>query len=107
MVQKMFIVVRERVRDFSNAAAMSLSFNARAMLLKRVRLTTTVTPTITYPYSVYPPVPGTNGVFWVMVDEATGATDFRFHAVGTDIAGVAVRFHRCADLRPQQPLRGA
>ena len=92
LVQKMFIVVRERVRDFSNAAAMSLSHDGRAMPLKKVRLTTTVTPTITYPYSGAPPVPNANGVFWVMVDEASGATDFRFHAVGTDVAGDEVDF---------------
>ena len=114
MVQKMFIVVRERVRDFSNAAAMSLSFNGRAMLLKRVRLTTTVTPTITYPYSGEPPVPGTNGVFWVMVDEATGPADFRFHAVGTDVAGDDIDFtaalifvpnSRCGELADLKAVR--
>jgi hypothetical protein len=86
-VQKQFIVVRERVRDFSDPMAMSLSDDGRAMPLKRVRLTTTATPTITFPYAGQPPVPGANGVFWVMVDEATGPADFRFHAVGTDIAG--------------------
>ena len=86
MVQKMFIVVRERVRDFSDAPLMALTDDGRAMPLKRVRLTTTVTPTITYPYSGRHHV-GTNGVFWIMVDEATGPADFRFHAVGTDIAG--------------------
>jgi hypothetical protein len=39
MVQKMYIVVRERVRDFGNAAVMSLSHDGRAMPLKQVRLT--------------------------------------------------------------------
>ena len=51
MVQKMFIVVRERVRDFSDPYRDVASHDGRAMLLKRVRLTTTVTPTITFPYS--------------------------------------------------------
>src|SRR5262249_47725816 len=46
MVQKMYIVVRERVRDFSDAPLMALTDDGRAMPLKRVRLTTTVTPTI-------------------------------------------------------------
>ena len=92
MVQKMFIVVRERVRDFSDAPLMALTDDGRAMPLKRVRLTTTVTPTITYPYAP-PPAIGKNGVFWIMVEEATGDADFRFHGIGTDIAGDEIDFN--------------
>lgn len=92
MVQKMFIVVRERVRDYTDVAAISLSNEGRAMPLKRVRLSTTVTPTISYPYSEKTLVPGASGVFWVMVDQAGAPTDFLFHAVGTDVMGDEIDF---------------
>ena len=92
MVQKMYIVVRERVRDFSDAPLMALTDDGRAMPLKRVRLTTTVTPTITFPFAP-PPAIGPNGVFWIMVEEATGDADFRFHGIGTDIAGDDIDFN--------------
>jgi hypothetical protein len=116
MVQKMFIVVRERVRDFSDAPLLALTDDGRAMPLKRVRLTTTVTPTITYPYAAPPAITGTNGVFWIMVEEATGDADFRFHGIGTDIAGGEIDFtaalvfvpnSRCSELTDLNATRSA
>lgn len=117
MVQKMYIVVREPVCDFSDANAASLSNNGRGMPLKKVRLTTTVTPTISYPYSGVPPVPGANGVFWVMVDDANSdPIDFLFNAVGTDVAGNETDFttplifvpnSRCDDAGDLEDVRKA
>ena len=74
--QRMFIVVREPVKTFSE--------DDRAMPYKKVRLTTLVTPDIAYPEVI----PGTERSFWVEVKtSATTEARFMFHGVGTDIAG--------------------
>ena len=79
--QRMFIVVREPVREFDE--------DDRAMPFKTVRLTTLVTPDIALPEVI----PGTNRSFWVEVK--TGASTeslFMFHGVGTDVSGYEVDF---------------
>lgn len=78
-MQRMFIVVREPEKFFTN----------RGSPFRRVRLTTMVTPDIADPARIS----GTTRSFWVEV--MTGATTrdkFRFHAIGTDAAGNAVDF---------------
>jgi type VI protein secretion system component Hcp len=74
--QRMFIVVREPVKEFAE--------DDRAMPYKKVRLTTLVTPDIAFPEVI----PGTERSFWVEVKtSATTETRFMFHGIGTDIAG--------------------
>ena len=74
--QRMFIVVREPVKEFSD--------DDRGMPYKKVRLTTLVTPDIAFPEVI----PGTERSFWVEVKtSATTEARFMFHGVGTDIAG--------------------
>ncbi|GAB4429674.1 MAG: hypothetical protein Kow0031_10260 [Anaerolineae bacterium] len=81
LMQRMFIVVRQPEKQF----------NDRGNPFRRVRLTTLVTPDIADPDSAL--IPGTKRSFWVKV--MTGAplpALFRFHAIGTDVAGNAVDF---------------
>jgi hypothetical protein len=81
LIQHMFIVVRDPVRTFAD--------DVRGMPLKRIELTTRVTPDIAQPNII----PQTNRSFWVEV--MTGATTrdrFRFHGVGKDAGGLPVDF---------------
>ncbi|QNI37036.1 hypothetical protein [Edaphobacter albus] len=76
LFQHMFIVVREPLKTFA--------FSDRGMPYKQVRLTTLVTPDIADPSLIA----GTQRSFWVEV--TTGASSrarFKFHAIGTDVAG--------------------
>lgn len=78
LFQRMFIVVREPEKTFSASD--------RGMPFKKVRLTTVVTPNIAEPVAL----PGTQRSFWVEVNP--GPNRFKFHAVGTDVAGDQVDF---------------
>ena len=73
LIQHMFIVVREPEKQF----------NDRSNPLKRVRLTTLVTPEIAEPE----PLKGTDRSFWIKVKTGGTKTYFDFHAVATDISG--------------------
>ncbi len=78
-MQRMFIVVREPEKTFAAGD--------RGNPLKRVRLTTLVTPDIADPAVLA----GTDRSFWVEVMTSDTTRDlFRFHAVGTDGGGNAV-----------------
>ncbi|PSN17345.1 hypothetical protein C7271_18215, partial [filamentous cyanobacterium CCP5] len=83
--QYMYVVVREPLKDYPQEG---LPHDGRGMPLKQIRLTTLVTPKIDFPYLAPSLVPGSDRSFWVQV----GGQDFRFHAVGTDIAGNQVDF---------------
>jgi hypothetical protein len=83
LFQRMFIVVREPEKRFAATD--------RGMLFKRARLTTLVTPDIADPDPFK--IPGTNRTFWVEVmTSASTRARFKFHAVGTDVAGNDVDF---------------
>ena len=74
LIQHMFIVVREPEKQF----------NDRSNPLKRVRLTTLVTPEIAEPE----PLKGTDRSFWIKVKkDSSSETYFDFHAIATDISG--------------------
>jgi hypothetical protein len=76
LFQRMFIVVREPVKQFAATD--------RGMPYKNVRLTTLVTPDIAVPTNIA----GTQRSFWVEVmTSATARARFKFHAVGTDAGG--------------------
>jgi hypothetical protein len=95
--QYMYLVVREPEKDYRREG---LEHDGRGMPLKRVRLTTLVTPHIDYPYpspknpnnlptgSEYNPAAVTDRSFWVMV----GKRDFLFHGVAEDVAGNVIDF---------------
>jgi hypothetical protein len=95
--QYMYLVVREPEKDYRREG---LENEGRGMPLKRVRLTTLVTPHIEYPYPSpknpsnlptgpeYNPAAVTDRSFWVMV----GKKDFLFHGVAEDVAGNVVDF---------------
>jgi hypothetical protein len=90
----MEIVVREPEKNYGNEG---LQYDGRGMPLKKIRLTTLVTPKIDYPYPYkenpnnipniigmrYNPASITDRSFWVMV----GGKDFLFHAIAEDVAG--------------------
>jgi hypothetical protein len=80
-IQRMFIVVREPVKIFDD--------DDRANPLKKVRLTTLITPDIADPDLIA----DTHRSFWVEVMTSAADRDFfKFHAVGTDISGSDIDF---------------
>jgi hypothetical protein len=85
--QFMYIVVREPERDYRQDG---LAHGGLEMPLQKIRLTTTVTPKISYPYSGAPRI--TDRSFWIMLGRAGSERDFRFHAIGTDVAGNLIDF---------------
>ena len=80
LVQHLFIVVRESVRTFDDTA--------RQMPLKRVELTTLVTPELAAPTIIT----GTNRSFWVEVNASGQRQRFSFHARAVDAGGLNVDF---------------
>jgi hypothetical protein len=83
LFQRMFIVVREPVKFFAPTN--------RGMMLKRVELTTTVTPDIAPP--IYEPFGSRS--FWVEVMRSPAPSDhvrFKFHAKGLDAGGNEIDF---------------
>jgi hypothetical protein len=96
--QYMYVVVREPEKDYGRE---ELKQDGRGMPLKKIRLTTPVTPKIDYPYRDetknptnnpalpnYNPASVTLRSFWVMVAKK----HFLFHGIGEDIAGNRVDF---------------
>ncbi|MEX3940624.1 hypothetical protein AB4Y44_13940 [Paraburkholderia sp. BR10937] len=82
LIQHLFIVVREPVRTFD--------YTARQMPLKRVELTTLVTPDLADPAPTI--IPGTSRSFWVEVSAGGGRERFSFHARATDAGGLDIDF---------------
>ncbi len=93
LVQRMFIVVRQPLRDYTDSETRSqLENNGRGLPFKSIRLTTLVTPDIADP-SGGPKIPKTTYSFWVRLGTGAKDTDdFKFHAVAEDIAGNPVDF---------------
>ena len=105
MIQRMFIVVREPEKDYTQIA---LQHSGRGMPLKRVRFTTRVTPDIAYPYDPDVQVPGSDGSFWVRVGAAAGGLeDFKFQLRGMDVRGEWADFTAALDFRALQRGSGA
>ncbi|HMN59908.1 MAG TPA: hypothetical protein PJ988_06060, partial [Anaerolinea sp.] len=88
LVQHMFIVVRQPLRDFTLPEIKSQMVNGgRALPFHNIRLTTLVTPDIANPAGACK-IPGTLYSFWVRTGTGAAATDdFKFHGIGEDIAG--------------------
>ncbi len=88
LVQHMFIVVRQPLRDYTLPEIKSkLQNGGRALPFHNIRLTTLVTPDIANPAGPSK-IPGTLYSFWVRLGTgASAADDFKFHAVSEDIAG--------------------
>ena len=88
--QYMYVVVKEPEKYYPNEG---LADDGRGMPLRRVRLTTLVTPHIKYPYENkpydgHPAV--TDRSFWVMVNQQ----DFLFHGYAEDLAGNRIDFQK-------------
>ena len=81
LIQHMFIVVREPVKTFADSN--------RAMPLKRVELTTRVTPDIASPKLISG---ASQRSFWVEVMAGGSREKFKFHAAARDAAGKSVDF---------------
>jgi hypothetical protein len=79
--QHMFIVVRKPLKDYTQEG---MPDKGRGMPLKKIRMTTLITPDIDPPI----PIPGTQYAFWVKVQ----GNSYRFSAVAKDrdIGGHAV-----------------
>ena len=87
LVQHMFIVIRQPLRDFTQPEIKSKMENGgRGLPFHNIRLTTLVTPDIANPAGASK-IPGTLYSFWVRLDSgASFKDDFKFHAVAEDIA---------------------
>ena len=88
--QYMYVVVKEPEKYYPDEG---LADEGRGMPLRRVRLTTLVTPHIEYPYENrpfdgHPSV--TDRSFWVMVNKQ----DFLFHGYAEDVAGNRIDFQK-------------
>jgi hypothetical protein len=98
LAQRMFIVVREPVKDYTQYRDQFTEpplNQGRVMPLKQVRLTTLVTPDIDLPKKtppndpqISPIIQNTDYCFWVKVNQQ----DFKFHAVGQDSGGHNIDF---------------
>lgn len=84
LAQRMFVVVREPLRNYRTDAEEGRY--GRANPLRQVRLTTLITPDILPPHDAPQRIPNTTYSFWVTVPDGR----FRFHAVGEDAAGQSV-----------------
>jgi hypothetical protein len=93
LVQHMFIVVRQPLRDYTAPdLASHLENNGRGLPFKTIRLTTLVTPDIANPQGGSK-IANTLYSFWVRLGLGnTASDDFKFHAVAEDIAGNQVDF---------------
>ena len=101
LVQHMFIVVREPLKDYTTAP---LENGERGLPFRNVRLTTLVTPDIANPYPPPPLLPPHRIVFSTFLFEITDsfwvrlgtgknpADDFKFHAVAEDIGSNRIDF---------------
>jgi hypothetical protein len=96
LVQHLFIVVRQPLRDYTLPEVHSLLENGgRGLPFKNIRLTTLVTPDIANPNNPPPSskIPGTTYSFWVRLGQGAGSgDDFKFHGIAEDIAGNQVDF---------------
>ena len=88
--QHMYVVVRKPEAVFASNTVPA----GRAMPLKRVRLTTPVTPPIEHPKSGPGAIAGTDFSFWIVTrDPGTGAVgDFRLSGIATDVALNSIDF---------------
>jgi hypothetical protein len=84
--QYMYVVVKEPEKYYPNEG---LADEGRGMPLRRVRLTTLVTPHIDNPYDS-PPAVTYRSSFWVMVNKQ----DFLFHGYAEDVAGNRIDFQK-------------
>jgi hypothetical protein len=110
MVQRMFIVVRQPLKDYTEPQIVSeLNYAGRELPFRNVRLTTLVTPDIANPMDgswiapppdpPYPPPPPddpatfTDYSFWVRLGKGDKPEDdFKFDAVAEDLDGNRVDF---------------
>jgi hypothetical protein len=88
LLQRMFIIVRQPLRDYTATQVKShLENGGRGLPFKNIRLTTLVTPDIANPAGPSK-IPGSEYSFWVRLGAGTDhQDDFKFHAVAEDIAG--------------------
>ena len=100
LVQHMFIVVREPVKDYTGVPADPFVTGAvggfqhydRYLPFRRIQLTTLVTPDIANPATPPGHIAGTDFSTWVMVNVGGSLQDFAFHAIAEDIAGNRAEF---------------
>lgn len=88
LVQRMFIVVRQPLRDYTEPAVKShLQKDGRGLPFDTIRLTTLITPDIADPKGPSA-IAGTEYSFWIRLGDGDDEQDdFKFHAVADDIAG--------------------
>lgn len=88
LLQRMFIVVRQPLRDFTDPGIKAkLQNGGRGLPFKNIRLTTIITPNIADPKGPAA-IPGSIYSFWVRLGTGDNSQDdFKFHAVAEDKAG--------------------
>lgn len=97
LIQRMFIVVRQPVKDYTSDKVAPYRINGgRALPFTNIRLTTLVTPDIANPEGparIRKDGDETIYSFWVRLGAgANSSDDFKFHAIASDIAGNKIDF---------------
>ena len=94
--QYCYIIIREPEIDYTNLPPEEgpLPNEGRAMPLKKIRLTTLVTPKIVNPLDATKPSHINDSSFWVMTQNEPNVppVDFPFHAIAEDSAGNKIDF---------------
>ncbi len=86
LIQRMFIVVREPIKQFRNTGLVDLQVD-RQMPFSQVRSTTITTPDLDIPLGILAGRPPEDA----FVPRVAGS-DFQFHLVGADVTGQTVEF---------------
>jgi len=106
LFQRMFIVVRQPLRNFEDPEVHAqLEDGGRALPFRKIRLTTLITPDIADPNQTKI-VPG-GSAFWVRLGTGKSAADnFMFHGIAEDIGDNRIDFNGALVFVPNSAITG-
>jgi len=90
LMQRMYIIVREPVRDFPAAGLPGMKYLGREFPFRRVTITTKQTPNLELPVTVYPGF--SSNSFWPKFTNNGSIVDVQWSCIGTDWDNKNVQF---------------
>ncbi|CAN5390102.1 hypothetical protein BH10BAC6_BH10BAC6_00710 [soil metagenome] len=90
LMQRMYIIVREPVRDFPAAGIPGMKYLGREFPFRRVTITTKQTPNLELPVTVYPSFSPNS--FWPKFTNNGSIVDMQWSCIGTDWDNKNVQF---------------